>query len=176
MYASRRVDTVRRYVCLKTPGTPGCGKTSTKAEPVEELVTEMVFATVDGPELKASFESRGESEDGLFEALGRDEQSLEALAKDFYADHLLSREEFLAARTALNERLEANRMKLAKRSSRGALGPFVGNAGLLRETWKTASLEWRRSIIGALLERVEISPGRPGRLPFDAGRVEPIWR
>ncbi len=176
MYASRRADMARRYVCRKTPGTGNCGTLTTRAEPVEELVAEMVFAAVDGPALKASFDGRGTSDDGLFEALGRDEQALEALAKDFYVEQLLSREEFLAARTALNERLESNRMKLAKRSSRGAIGPFIGNAGLLRQTWETASLEWRRSIIGALLERIEIAPGRPGRSAFDPNRVKPVWR
>lgn len=40
-----------------------------------------------------------------------------------------------------------------------------------------ASLDWRRAIIGALLERVEIAPAtEKGRKPFDANRVRPVWR
>ena len=176
MSSSRRDDQARRYVCRKTPGTGACGKTTTRAEPLEELVTEMVFAAVDDASLRASLEAKGEGDDGLVTALRADEESLESLARDFYADHLLTREEFFAARAALTGRLEANRMKLAKRSSNGAVGRFMGQGALLREAWATATLEWKRAIVGALLERVEVLPGRAGRLPFDPERVRPVWR
>ena len=111
-----------------------------------------------------------------WEVVRADEEALEALAKDFYAERLLSREEFMAARGALNQRLEMNRLKLAKRTSSGAVGRFLGHGELLRASWMQASLEWRRSIVGALLEQVEISPGRAGRLPFDPVRARPVWK
>jgi site-specific DNA recombinase len=176
MYSSRRTDQKRRYICRTTPGTVACGGTTILAEPLEDLVAEMVFAVVDDAALRSSIETKGEADDGLVTALRRDEESLESLAKDFYADRLLSREEFMAARTALTERLEANRMKLAKRTSSGAVGRFLGQGGLLREAWQTASLDWRRSIVGALLQHVEIGPGKAGRLPFDPSRVLPVWK
>lgn len=176
MFSSRRGDQARRYVCRKTPGTGGCGKTTTRAEPLEVVVAELIFATVNDAKLRASVETRGEHDDGLIDLVRADEEALEALAKDFYAERLLSREEFIAARAAVNQRLEANRLKLAKRTSSGAISQFLGRGELLRTSWATKSLEWRRSIVGALLDRVEISPGRAGRLPFDPLRVRPIWK
>ena len=176
MYSSRRSDQARRYVCRQTPGTAGCGKTTTRAEPLEELVAELVFAVVDDAGLRATVEAKGERDDGLFAALRADEEAIELLAKDYYAERLLSREEFMAARATLSARLEANKVKLAKRTGDSAIGRFMGHGGLLRESWATANLDWRRAVIGALLERVELLPGQAGRLPFDPARVRPIWK
>ena len=176
MFSSRRSDNARRYVCTKTPGTGACGKTTTRAEPLEDLVAELIIAAVDDAGLRSTIETKGEKDDGLVDVVRADEEALEALAKDFYAERLLSREEFMAARGALNQRLEVNRLKLAKRTSSGAVGRFLGHGELLRASWTQASLEWRRSIVGALLERVEISAGRAGRLPFDPVRVRPVWK
>ena len=88
------------------------------------------------------------------------------------ACELVTREEFFAARGELVKRLEA---KLAKRDRRGALGAFVGDSGQLRRAWEAGSLEWRRSIVGALLDHVVISSTPvKGRQPFDVSRVRPV--
>jgi len=136
----------------------------------------MVFAAVDDASLRTSLEAKGEQDDGLVADIRADEEGLEMLAKDFYVERTISREEFSAARIALTSRLEANQVKLARRTSSGTVGRFVGHGELLREKWQGANLEWRRSIVGALLEKVEIQPGKPGRLPFDPQRVRPVWR
>lgn len=176
MYTSRRNDGSRRYTCNKTPGTKACGKMTVLAEPLEELVAEIVFAAVDDASLRSQIEARSGDDDGLLPAIRKDEEALEVLAKDYYADSLVSREEFMAARSVLNERLEVNRAKLAKRTSSGAVGHFLGHGELLREAWAKGSFDWRRSIVGALLVHVEIAPGKPGRLPFDPQRVRPVWK
>ena len=67
-------------------------------------------------------------------------------------------------------------MRLARRDGRGVLAGFVGDGGNLRRAWEGGSLDWRRAVMGALLDRVEIMPGEAGRLPFDPERVRPIWR
>jgi hypothetical protein len=119
----------------------------------------------------------GEQDDGLGDIIRRHEAKLETLSRDFDAGKLLPREEFMAARTELMKRLEANRAILARRDRRGVVGAFVGASGSLRAAWATGSLEWRRSVVGALLERVEIAPTTvKGRQPFDVGRVKPVWR
>lgn len=176
MYSSRRNDQSRRYVCRRTPGTGGCGKTTTLAEPLERLVAEMLLAAVDDAALRSHIEATGQKDDGLFEAVRGDEEALETLARDFYADRVITREEFLAARAMIKERLEANQVKLARRTSSGAVGRFLGHGELLRASWEQAELPWRQSIVGALLDHVAIAPGKPGRLPFDPSRVRPVWR
>ena len=102
---------------------------------------------------------------------------MEALANDFYVEQLVSREEFFSARSSLTKRLDANREKLARRDRRGVLGQFVGAGQSLRAAWAEASLDWRRAIVAALLERIEIAPAtEKSRKPFDPNRVRPIWR
>ena len=41
--ARPRTDGTRRYVCLKGPGKPGCGKVAILAEPIEALIAEAVY-------------------------------------------------------------------------------------------------------------------------------------
>jgi len=176
MYSSRRNDKVRRYVCRAMPGTGACGRTTIKAEPLEELVAEMLFLAVDDASLRARLESHTDQDDGLIDVIRGDEEGLESLAKDFYLDRLLTRDEFVAARSALTERLERNRAELAKRTGSGAVGRFMGHGEMLRTAWADSNLEWRRSIVAAVFERVEILPGRAGRLPFDPRRVRAIWK
>ena len=88
----------------------------------------------------------------------------------------MTREEFLAARDELNRRLEANRVRLAAQTKTNVIGRFTGEGALLAAAWQNGSLEWRRSIVGALLEYVEVLPGQPGRLPFNPERVKPVWK
>jgi site-specific DNA recombinase len=177
MSAHMRANRTGQYVCARHPGYPNCGSLTVKAEPVEQLVAEMVFAAVDDKALATALSARGEQDDGLGETIRRDEARLETLSRDFYAEELLTREEFMAARTELMKRLEANRAMLARRDRRGVVGAFVGASGSLRAAWAAGSLEWRRSMVGAVLERVEIMPTAvKGRQPFDVGRVKPVWR
>ena len=177
MSAHMRSNQSGQYVCASQPGYPNCGGVTVKSEPLEELVKEMVIAAVDEQALAEALEARGEEDDGLAEAVGRDEAKIEALSRDFYVEDLVTREEFFAARGELVKRLEANRAKLAQRDRRGVLGAFVGESGQLRRAWEAGALEWRQSIVGALLEQVVISKTAvKGRQPFDSSRVRPVWR
>ena len=177
MFTSNAEGKRRRYACTTRPGNTNCGGVTTLADPLDELVAEMVFAAVDDAALAEALRARGDADDGLLAGVQRDEAALEALANDFYVSQAISREEFFSARSALTARLEANREKLSRRDRRGVLGKFVGAGQSLRAAWAEASLDWRRAIVGALLERVEIAPAtEKGRKPFDANRVTPVWR
>ena len=177
MFTSNATKGRRRYTCTKRPGNTNCGGVTTLADPLDELVAEMVFAAVDEDALAQALRARGEADDGLLATVQRDEATLEALANDFYVDQLVSREEFFSARSALTARLDANRAKLARRDHREVLGQFVGESKSLRAAWAAGALDWRRAIVGASLERVEIAPAtEKGRKPFDPKRVRPVWR
>ena len=67
-------------------------------------------------------------------------------------------------------------MKLAKRERTNVLGRFAGEGGALRTAWESGSLEWRRAIVGAVLDYVTILPGEPGRKAVDPARVSVQWR
>ena len=153
-----------------------CGSMSARADDVEDLIRRMLIAAVDDGGLREAILSQDAHDDGLLDAVRRDELSLEGLSKDFYVEQLLSRDEFLAARGDLNSRLEANRTRLAERSRSRVLGELVVGQVALQDAWELKSLEWRRSVVAALLVQVVILPGKPGRRPFDPARVQPVWR
>ena len=169
-------DGHRRYVCGKQPGYPNCGRMSVRAEPVEDMVREMLIVAVDDAALAAALHARGDQDDGLVEAVRRDESAMETLSRDFYVEQILTREEFLAARDGLVSRLEANRTRLSRRDGSGAVGTFLGHGETLRQAWEAGSNDWRRSVVGALLDHVVILPGHPGRIASNPDRVKPVWR
>ncbi len=102
MSAHAKAGGYRRYVCTKSPGYPNCGSMSVTAEPLEEIVREMVIAAVDDGRLREAVNTRADPEDGVMEAVRRDEESLAQLSRDHYADRVISREEYFAARDELN--------------------------------------------------------------------------
>jgi hypothetical protein len=86
-------------------------------------------------------------EDDLIEAIRRNERSLEDLSKDFYVEHLLTREEFVVARQALSQRLEEQRSRLAQRSRSRVLGDLLP----ARRRWarRGRRARWRRRSVMA---------------------------
>jgi site-specific DNA recombinase len=177
MYGSRTSDGKRRYVCHKRPGSPACGSLTTMAVPVEEAVAELVFAAVDGEALARALHERTDHDDGLAGLVRDDEAALKLLSMDYYDSHVITRDEFFAAREPLVKRLEANRERLSRRDRGGLLHRFTGSSDVLRNAWTNGNLEFRRAIVGGLLERVELLPAsKKGRSPFDVGRVRPRWR
>src|SRR5690606_26552802 len=113
MSAHAKAGDYRRYVCSRRPGYPNCGSMSVKAEPLEEIVRELVIAAVNDESLRAAVDARSVDDGGVLEAIRRDEEGLAQLGRDHYVDRVIGREEFFAARDDLNRRLEANRLRLA---------------------------------------------------------------
>jgi site-specific DNA recombinase len=174
----RHVDKARMYGCEKVNGHAWCGSTYVMAEPLEELVGEMVLTAIDSPALGVELR-RLEADDTStadLAALHADEQSLEQLARDHYVEHRIGRAEYLAARDELHARVEAARSRLARPTGSTMLAELVEDGARVRSTWDAADLAWRRQLVGAIVERVRIAAGTPGATRFDPERVELIWR
>ncbi|MCZ7577020.1 MAG: recombinase family protein [Dehalococcoidia bacterium] len=176
MRAHAKADGYRRYVCTRSPGYPNCGSMSIVATPVEELVREMIVAAVNDERLREQVLSDGTVDQGLVESIRADERALEELATDYYVERAITREEFAVAREALNGRIEGLRLRLARQSQSRVLGDIVSRPHAIDQVWETAGLDWRRSVIAALIDHVSIRAGEPGRRPFDPNRVRPVWR
>ena len=84
--------------------------------------------------------------------------------------------ELLAARRPIEARLTAARKQLGKLTRTTALDGYLGNRDALRETWDTLDLSRQRAIIAAVLDHVQVSPGRRGYNRFDESRLRAIWR
>lgn len=143
-----------RYTCRGTgEDMDACGKISIQADIADDYVRDAVVSAVaDGlPEVQTHDP----------ELVGRLEAELSALASD-YGSGTISRDEWLAARTGLEKRL-AEALDAAARA-RSAV-PVN-----LAESWESMSVDARRNVVLAVIERIDVGRGR------GADRISITWR
>jgi DNA invertase Pin-like site-specific DNA recombinase len=171
-----RDDGRRRYVCAKRPDSDACGHLAVVADELEELVTEAVLTTVEGPELgRALAAQNGDREDVHQRDVDEASERLDELAR-VYGEGRIAASEWLAARGPIEERLRQGKAALARSNGTSAVAEYVGHGSALRDSWAGLPLSRQRAILRAVLEDVTIAPGRRGYNRFDSERVEPIWK
>ena len=179
MFVRRRhKDKARFYGCEKVAGGQGCGHVHIVAEPLEAMVRDAVLERLDSAEMLAAIEAHNRQtvEAVDLDALHADEQALEQLARDYYTDRLIGRAEYLAARDGLEQRIEDARKRVARTNGSGKVGELAGFGAQLRAAWDGEELDWRRQVVGTIVDRVVVAPGRRGPNRFDASRVTIQWR
>jgi DNA invertase Pin-like site-specific DNA recombinase len=173
---------IRTYGCRTRymPGRPGhlksCGRISIKAEAIEEDVAERVIARLLQPKAqrvlaRAAARSEGVPIDNAAVRIGELEEKLRQLGVDF-ADGLIGRPEFLAARDRTTELLNV------ARSAAGAptIQLPIGDSRALVRWWEGASLGQKQALLGQRIERVVVGPHSGRRSEYDRSRVEIVWR
>ena len=93
-----------------------------------------------------------------------------------YAEQLIGLQEWLTARGAIEQRLQAARKRLATLNLMTALDGYLGNASELREEWAAMPLSRQAAIIAATLDHAVIGPATPGRNTLDPSRITFVWR
>ncbi len=179
LVARPRDDGRRCYVCASGPGFSGCGKIRVLADPLEDLVREMIFVALDGPDTSAALAPAAADDEGdrvLREAIREDEEALALLSRDFYSERAITRTEFMANREPLEARIEDGKRRLASLTSQTGVLADLPVGELLRDAWEGRSLDWRRALLKALVEEVRVGPAVRGRNRFDPNRVEAVWR
>ena len=140
-------------------------------------MTEAVLAALDGPALAravaVSENSDGPSVDELFDAAATAQAALDELARDYYSDHLIGRSEFLAARDPLEAKLAEARRALEDAAAPPMVVRILGED--LRAHWEASDVEWRRSLLRLVLDRIVLNSAVKGRNFFDSNRVEIVW-
>lgn len=168
----------RSYNCLKVAPYDGCGRISRWADPLEELIGEMVIQELAGPGLSKALRRAGDGgdHDRLVAELAEDEAALAQLAADHYSARLISRAEYLAARSALEAKIAAIRRALGQRRGAEVLADLPRAEEALRAAWAAGSIDWRRVVLSAVLEAIVVRPAVRGRNRFDPRRIHPVWR
>lgn len=163
----------RSYGCLKDGG--GCGSMRIIAQPTEAVIAEALFAAVDGGAVNRALAAAAEDAAGaeLVGTIAADRASLEQLARDHYAEKLIGRDEYLAARAVLDRRIGAAEQVLTRRGETAVLAG-MSSGEIARATWGERDIEWRREFLSALVERITITPSTVFR--FDAERIDIRWR
>lgn len=176
LIARPRQDKSRRYVCARRPGYEACGKLARMAEPIEDIVTEMLFSALEDADLSGYLRGRQRQDMRLLEeSIRADVWALEGLTQDHYVNRIIDRGEFLSARSSIEERLRDNRRRTAEDREQSVLGVLMAGAEL-RKIWPGKPLDWKRSVLGIIIDHVTIMPAVKGRNVFDPSLVEPIWR
>lgn len=173
-----RGDKVRAYVCAVGPRFGGCGKIKALAEPVEQLVTDMAIAALDSPALAAAIDSERRAAErmiGVADEIDSLRGRLDQLARD-WADGVITRPEWLAARTRIQAKLEVLERDAARERKSAVVDEFTGKRGALSRAWPLMSLDRQRAVLAIVVDHVTIRPAVRGRNRFDADRVDVSWR
>lgn len=97
------------------------------------------------------------------------EESMATLARHYYAEGRIGEWEYLAARDALEEKLDTLRAESEK-------APVRIPGRTLTELWDNADVASRRLVLGELIESIVVGPGVRGRRSLDPGRLSITWR
>ena len=178
LVARPKGDGRRCYVCASGPGFSGCGRIRILAGSFERFLRDAVFEALDSPKLVDALRTQ-EDEGAEAELLGQirsDDDALQQLARDHYAERLIGRSELLAARGALDARIEQAKSRLRRDTANRVLAELPAGRQALEEAWVEADVSWRRSLVAAVVERVVVGPAIRGRNFFDPDRIKLVWR
>ncbi|QNK82614.1 recombinase family protein [Nakamurella sp. PAMC28650] len=159
----------------------GCDGISRNGLALDDFVVECMLYRLDSEGLAQTLSVMSEDKSHLGELMADIERRAKKLndLTDDYAIGLLDRAQYARAKGIATDALEAVQALLNKEmQSRTIVN--IPLAQTLRETWETADLEWRRSLLMMMIDRVIVNPQlkRPvykdfGR--FDPGAVEIVW-
>jgi DNA invertase Pin-like site-specific DNA recombinase len=164
---------VPRYVCPNVPGTDSCGGVATNAAHTDAHVRDMVLTALDSPALGARLQQHQGGDSELVSQLRADEEQLEELATA-WAQREISRREWMAARTPIEQRLEKARSQLARQSHANVLQAFIGTFDDMLARWEQMNTSQRRAVVGAVVRRIVVEPANP-RKRWDPDRFKPDW-
>lgn len=171
---------VRRYVCQSGPDQGGCGRLTVVAEPLEDLLTDAVFARLDSPELADAWAGKVQADADLAELnrqIEEDTQALNELA-ELYGERprRITTAEWMTARDPIEARIRDARRKLVRATDTAGLAELIGQGDIVRQQWPDLSIDRRQAIVKTALIYATIGPGTPGTRSLDINRVAPLWR
>jgi hypothetical protein len=152
-----------RYVCTNRPkeGFHGCGRVSRNIAPVEYLVTEAIIYRLDSPELAKKLNGNDEEKARrMAELLDQHRQQTQTVAMldDMLGAGEMTRQNYTRAMTTARAKLESIDKELQTLQASTAARRLLSAGPAVREAWDSSDIEWRRRIIGLLIEKVVIHP------------------
>ncbi len=178
----------RAYACRKHDDTGrqlGCGSLRRLADPVDEYVRQAILATIDRDRL-AEILAAQQHDDSAKQLLADYQQEKDALGRAARAHTRGTFDEptYLEIKAEIEDRLEAIQRKLDRFQSLRTLTSLRPDE-TLAQAWDAGDLDWRRSLVEAVIRQVRILPGKSGRRLwvtdrgtwyFDTSKVEITWR
>lgn len=168
----------RGYTC-STDGPPKAGVDKCRRQigaiGIEEAVVVRVLGRVQTPKFLRLLHERSGVDPAVVmqhatDCADRDEISRQKARGD------LTPSEWQAQREVLTERIDAAETMIARQLQQDALLKLLDDNGTtIEERWSALSLDQRRTILRLVIERIVVSPGKPGQQSFDGRRVKVDW-
>lgn len=162
-----------RYVCPNTPGGKTCGKMATVAGRTDEHVRDLILDVLDSSAMMLRLQGERPDTSGLDTEVRVYEARLEELAESWAAGEI-TRKEWMAARSLLEQRGGKARAQLVRRDSRAPLRAFVGTHDEMVARWQRMNVSQRRTVVSAVLRSVTVAPADPSKR-WDPDRFNPEW-
>ena len=172
----------RAYGCHIGTTYRGCGGVRRVAEPVEALIREAVLGFCEEHpdfirELGATDHEGMRELQTLYEELIDDTNALNELAHDYYVNREITKSQFVNSKGVLEDRIEITKRAVAgmesDRFTTTVLTTVVASDNV-RDAWENATLDWRRRLIDALIERIVVLPQATSK--FDPRTIQITWR
>lgn len=163
----------RRYACPPKP--EGCNGTVILADPTDERVADMVCHTLDSPELAEALGRQVEDHTDHTGRIRTLTSRLDELA-GMWADGDITRQEWLTARSSLEQQLEDARHAATVAMADRQTAPWIGRGLDLRGRWDDLELDVQRAAVSALVASATVGPAVKGRNRFDPARLTIEWR
>lgn len=159
----------------KTGFERACGRMRIVMDPVEAFVTEQLFFVLDSDEFNKELTTPPTNEvAALRDAINADQATVKRLA-DEYDDRLMTEAEYKRRTARITDRLNTNLAQWSMLRRTVTLPP----ADELRRVWPDKDDVWRRTIVSAVIERVDVHPhprGTTSAPPRRSGEPLSQWR
>lgn len=171
-----------RYMCVKDPGRPGCGRIAVFADLAEaEARDKILTALNESPALlprllakQASASAGPAGADPATRLRGIDERREELAAA--WATGEINRKEWATAKRVLDEQAAQLTSRLTSSAQALALAQFAALDGDMWQRWEHPQMTTsaRRALIQACVTAITVYPATPGRR-WDSDRIQPDW-
>jgi site-specific DNA recombinase len=167
------------------PMPNGCGKVNRNAAPVEHLISACVLERLDSDALLVTI-NQAHDDRHIMQALLAEQRAqrnkIDRLNDEYATTELRTPTEFARMKASANDHLSSLTKKVSALSYQHTL-TNIDLTKNLTEVWATASLEWRRSVIELLVDKIYIdpSPKHAKRVYYESWHFDPalvriIWR
>lgn len=165
------------YECTRVAShKDACGKIKIAREPIEQFITEAVFAALDSPEFrKARAETREdatEAEVAAQDTVTRWERSLAQLIDERDDPAIAMPDaEYKQRRARITANIDTARQALVT-ASRGVVHTNLPALDELRKVWPDRDNTWRRTIVSAVIDHIDVYPHPPDMAPLAPRRSQ----
>ncbi len=163
-----------RYACPLDRG--GCGRCGIAGGPLDAQVVADVLEVLDTQALASAVDAQPAHGDTTQQNEVEQIEARMAELAEMFAAGEIGRREWSTARDALDRRMADATAAAATSVRADAASSLVAKATDLRAAWEGWSLDQRRAVIAATLNKVVIAPTERANNKFDPSRIRIEWK